>query len=402
MSPTSLDRIDPKELGSRLQAARKARGLTQEDVADRLNVSRTTVTAMEGGDRRIKAEELRTLAGLYGRRIGELVAREEPAEPFTVQLRSTFDSREFEECSLDDSIFEFQRLCEDYLNLERQAGAALEVHHPPPYKTDLDRPERSGEDIASRERQRLGLGDAPVLSLRELLETDVGLRIFYMGLPSRVAAMFAFTTELGGCIAVNRNHPPERRRHSLAHDYGHFLTDRFRPAVAVLGRYERVPARERAAEAFGRAFLLPSSGLTRRFNDLYQARSGSITPADLCTLAHFFFVSVEVLTRRLEGMDLIPSGSWARLKEKGFRVRDAQRMLDLPERYVSDRLLPLRYRYLAAELFQRGEISEGQLARYLRADRVKAREAVLQLSRSDFLTEQGDVTSESLNLGTPL
>jgi hypothetical protein len=35
------------------------------------------------------------------------------------------------------------------------------------------------EDVAIRERLRLGLGDQPIPNIRSLLETEVGVRIFY-------------------------------------------------------------------------------------------------------------------------------------------------------------------------------------------------------------------------------
>ena len=96
----------------------------------------------------------------------------------------------------------------------------------------------------------MGLGDGPVLRLRETLESDVGIRIFAIEMPSRVAGIFSYTEELGGCIALNARHPEERRRWSMAHEYGHFLTTRFQSEVTVLGAYTRVPAIERFADAF--------------------------------------------------------------------------------------------------------------------------------------------------------
>lgn len=392
----TLDAIDPRELGRRLKAARKARGLTQAHVAEHLDVARTTVTAIEGGNRRVRPGEVAELASLYGRSIAELVNREEPTEPFPVQLRSTLRSGAWEDAGLEPHVFEFQRLCEDYAELERIRKAPLSVEHTPSYHLDENEPERSGEDVANRERQRLGLGDAPILDLRQLLETDLGLRIFYMDLPSRVAAMFAFSQQLGGCVAVNRRHPPGRRRHSLAHELGHFLTDRYGAEVVVLSRYDRVPARERFAEAFGRAFLLPATGIVRRFNELRRSRGGKVTPADLCVLAHFFFVSVEALTRRMEELDLIPAGTWDRLKQQGFKVGEAREILELPERDETDRLLPTRYLYLAAEAHEEGDLSEGQLARFLRKDRVEARRLMAKLSR------RSDVSSENLDLASPI
>ncbi len=68
------------------------------------------------------------------------------------------------------------------------------------------------ETVALQVRQRLGLGDQPVIYLRSTLEWDVGLRIFYWELPAAIAGMYAYTAELGCCILVNRKHPPERRR----------------------------------------------------------------------------------------------------------------------------------------------------------------------------------------------
>jgi Zn-dependent peptidase ImmA (M78 family)/DNA-binding XRE family transcriptional regulator len=368
-----LDDLLPEDLGARLQAARKARGFTQEEVASRLGVARTTVTAIEKGQRRIRPGELMALAALFGRTIDELVARVVPAEPLSVQLRATLPPDFPIGKELDQALFEFQRLCEDYRRLEELTGSGRPEQLPELYRVDPRRPEASAEDAAIRERLRLGLGDGPIRDLRGLLETDVGLRIFYLDLPSTVAALFAFSIELGGAIAVNRKHPPERRRHSLAHEYGHFLTERRTPEINLVGRYERVPAQERFADAFGRAFLLPQSGLVRRVHEIRQGRGGSLTAADLLTLAELYFVSAQTLTRRLEELDLINVGTWDRLQERGLKVREARPRPDFPGREATGDVLPPRYRLLAVEAFRTGTLSEGQLARFLRMDRVEAR-----------------------------
>jgi transcriptional regulator with XRE-family HTH domain len=58
---------NPHVMGRRLQAARKARGLTQQEVADRIGVARTTLVAIEKGERRVQPDEIVQLASLYGR-----------------------------------------------------------------------------------------------------------------------------------------------------------------------------------------------------------------------------------------------------------------------------------------------------------------------------------------------
>jgi Zn-dependent peptidase ImmA (M78 family)/transcriptional regulator with XRE-family HTH domain len=397
-----LKSMDPRDLGRRLQEARKARGLTQHETADHLGVARTTITAIEKGDRRVQPAELVRLAALYGRSIGEFLRQGELVEAFAVQFRAVLarDARvEFETAPY---MGEFQRLCEDYLELERLSGAPLPRRYPPPYRVEGIVPEVAAEDVTSAERNRLGLGDGPILNLRDLIENDVGLRIFYMDLPSQVAAMFAYTEQLGGCIAVNRKHPEERRRMSLAHDYGHFLTNRYRPEVAFLGRYERQPWHERFADAFARAFLMPAAGLSRRYHELHRSREGRVTPADLCILAHFYFVSVEALTRRLEELQLLPMGTWDHLQQAGFRVREAQALLQLPQHPAADQLPPTRYLYLAAEAFERGDLSEGQLARLLRVDRLEARRLIAQLTSHAVVSDEGTIGTIPLDLGGTL
>jgi len=229
MTSNLVEAIPSRVLGRRLQEARKARGLTQQEVADSLDVARTTVTALEKGERRTRPAELIEMARLYGRPVGDFVGRKEPISDFSVQFRAAatnLGSPQAEE-ELQHAVEAFQRLCEDYRYLEDLNESPLSHNYPPPYPTNGASPEVAAEDVASSERHRLALGDGPLLNLRGTLENDVGLRVFAINLPSRVAGMFSYTDDLGGCIAVNARHPQDRQRWSLAHEYGHFLSNRF-------------------------------------------------------------------------------------------------------------------------------------------------------------------------------
>lgn len=379
MSQDPLESVDPRALGARLKEAREARGLTQHQVAEKLGVARTTVVAIEKGERRIRPSELVALAALVGRALSDLLQSGSPSEGFSVQLRGGFAADAQGKPELSAVIAEFEALARDYVHLERLCQAPLRRRYPAQYEIESIDPELAAEDVARAERSRLGLGDVPLLNLRDLLESDVGLRIFQLELPSDVAGMFAFTDELGGCVAINIRHPAERRRHSLAHEYGHFLSSRFRSEILYIDRYERLPHHERFAEAFARAFLLPEEGLRRRFLDIQRERGGKATYGDLCRLANFYGVSLEAMTRRLEELQLIPTGVWERLKREGFRVREAQRLLGLEPPVFGKEPLPSRFIALAVEAWQRAELSEGQLARILRTDRLGARARVEQL-----------------------
>ena len=404
MQEREMSGIEPRALGRRLQEARRARGMTQRDVADTLGMARTTVTALEKGERRARPDEIIRMAGIFGRTVSDLVGDREPIPDFAVQFRTAVSDAESPQAQeeLSQAVLEFQRLCEDYLYIERLGGATLQQNYIPQYSTRGGSPEDAAGDIASAERNRLGLGDGPLLNLREVLEDDVAIRVFSTNLPSRVAGLFAYTEELGGCIAVNALHPQERRRWSMAHEYGHFLTSRFHSEISILGAFRRVPAVERFADAFSRCFLMPAIGLRRRFNEMSRANDGVMTAADICRIAHYYFVSVETVTLRLEELRLLSSGTWERLRDRGFRVREAQQQLGLSLRPDSDSALPMRYQLLAIRAYEEGNLTEGELSRLLRVDRVSARRTVQRMTHTPHLLEGGEVESLPIDLAARL
>lgn len=60
-------------LGSSIQEARKERNLTQQDVADRLKVSRSRVANWETGKRTISADDLFRLADVFLMDVNDLI-----------------------------------------------------------------------------------------------------------------------------------------------------------------------------------------------------------------------------------------------------------------------------------------------------------------------------------------
>ena len=379
MSEESLSIDELPALLGRLRAARTAKRLTQQEVAERLGVSRTTLVAIEKGSRRLRFQELIDMASLYGRSVNELLRPIPVTEDFVALFRSS-PGQTLESDQVDPAVALLQELADDYLEVERVAGAPLPRRYPPEVMVQGIGAAQAADSLATSERNRLGLGDGPLLELRKLLETDVGLRIFALELPSRVAGLFVNSSTHGGCIAINANHPFERQRWTLAHEYAHFLAHRSQSEVTLLGGYRRVPRAERFADAFAAEFLMPAAGLKRRFLDVTQARSGGATPADLVCLADLFQVSFEAMTRRLESLGLVRPHTWDRLSNAGFRVNEARRLLDLDSPPSDTELLPRRFRYLAIEAWSQGDLSEGQLARLLRVDRTAARQLVTALS----------------------
>lgn len=66
-----------QQVAQRLREAREYLGLSQDDVAKALNISRPAVTNLEAGSRKVEAVELDTLARLYGRPVQFFLTGEE-------------------------------------------------------------------------------------------------------------------------------------------------------------------------------------------------------------------------------------------------------------------------------------------------------------------------------------
>jgi len=351
--------------------------------------------AIEKGTRPLKAQEIVKLASFFGRSVHELLRPGEPLVDIQPHLRAVAGRTKVENPELDQAISELQRFAEDYLRLEQIMNAPLKLNYPPEVRlSNQVNPAAFAEDVAVQERQRLGLGDQPIIDLRNVLEAEVGLRIVYQSLPSPIAGMFAYIGEFGGLIAVNRKHPPERRRATMLHEYGHLLVDRHKPGIDYLATPVKRPASERFAEVFAMAFLMPATSVRRRFNEIVNT-TNDFQIADLCRLSHLYFVSLEAMTLRLEGMGLIPPGTREHLKESRFEVRKVTEVLSLPKHPANDEPLSDRYKYLAVHAFERGELSEGQLARFLRCDPVTARETVARYLTSPEVSLDGEYLAVS-------
>ncbi|MBP1466278.1 XRE family transcriptional regulator [Candidatus Chloroploca sp. M-50] len=400
MTANILDDLDLRALGRELQLARKRSGLTQEQAASVIGVARTTLTAIEKGERRIRPNELISLARAYNRQVSDFVRTRPSIEPFEVQFRGPAVLADIDQARIDPLIADLQELSRNYFELEEIVGSPLSRRYPDEFSIAGLHIDTAAEELATRERARLNLGDAPLPVLRDILEQEVGLRIFYLKFPQRFSAMYFYDHTLGGCIAVNSDHQEDRRRWSLAHDYGHFLVSRYKPVLYVENAYQRKPESERFVDHFAMYFLMPTSSLSRRFNDIRRVKS-KITPADLCILAHYFGVSFEALMGRLEGMKLVATGTLDKLRAGGFKIREAQKELGLSPIPARDSVLPLRYQYLALEALDRELITEGHFAHLMHLERLEARR-LADLLRDDVGVYGEDNQPVSLDLSQPL
>lgn len=372
-----LRQLDPQHVGQELARARKRSKLTQDDAAKVLGVARTTITAIEKGERRIRPSELLTLARTYSAQLSDFV-RPRPTVPSfreRVQFRGPFSRTNHDEERIEPYIEEFENLCRDYLELEEITQSPLRPRYPPEVPLESTHLAQSAESLASEERGRWGLGDGPVPMLRDVLEQEVGVRVFFIEMPSKFSEMYVCDDAIGACIAINRNHPEERRRWSMAHAYAHFLTSRYQKIVSIegQGRFRSELPSELFAEYFTPCYLMPTVGLKRRVKEIREASAEKLPISDVLRVAHRYGVSPQALVRRLEELRELPSGTWNQMRER-VSIKEAQDRLGLGTVSGRDKIVPIRYHQLALSALDDGLISEAQFSAFLRMDRLQARQ----------------------------
>src|ERR1035441_6252143 len=222
-----LENRSPKDIGEPLRAARSNAGLTQQKAADDLRLARTTLIAIEKGERRIRSDEFRAMVTLYGISVNTFFQSECTATEFVPRFRALSgvtdqDANDAARLLSDLAIAEFE--------LERILGMPLRRDYPPERRIGSGDIREQAEDAALETRQRLGLGLSPINDIVSLLELEVGIRVFVRPLKSSaVSGLFVFDELIGACMLLNRNHPRERRALTAAHEYAHFLSTRQQP-----------------------------------------------------------------------------------------------------------------------------------------------------------------------------
>jgi Zn-dependent peptidase ImmA (M78 family)/transcriptional regulator with XRE-family HTH domain len=398
---TLLHNADLERLGAKLQLARKMKRLTQEQVAQRLEVARTTVTAIEKGERRITETELYHLAELYEKDVLELINSHGPKADLTVQFRTLLEKKllpDAEITPLEQATAELQNCAEKYVELEQLLGRSPNPQYPRErHNSKVFDVEQLAEAAAEEERQRLNLGLGPINNLREVLEDQVGLRIFYIPMNSKISGLYGYAEELGACIAINAQHRAERQVMSLAHEYGHVVDGLKQPSVQLENTAGRKPVAEQFAEQFGLHLLLPSAGVKRQIRTHMQVKEiTKIGPADLILLAHQFGVSFEAYVKRVEQLKILPGGYYDRLQREKFRPDEARDLLELSRPSPETERFPRHYKHLVLEAYQSERISFEELGRYLELSPTKARQ---WKERYDTLPQ---VTPDNQSLWTTL
>lgn len=383
-----------ESIGQRLRKARIELGLTQDEVAEHLQLSRPTMSQIESGKRPVNSIELAKLAGLYRVALVRFLSEDDlsPLDHESLLLRA-------EEVSspVKGLLREFLEFCREYAALERMVGRGV-PRVPVTYRAeDLGRsPVEQGEELARLERQRLGIGNDPLLNLAEAIELQ-GVKVIIANVPQASslagasitsdtfgpAVLVNVATANGGSMTGGSTVVPGRLNFTAAHEYAHVLVDADRAPID-LDTYLSDPSPfERRANAFAAAFLMPKEGIARELANVGWRPGKEMTPPIALHLAVRFGTSYEATLWRLLNTGVINSDQRERFSTEFAPMRWIQLLgfREVHEDQVQNWQTttfgiarPSRFKLLVLEAYEKGLISAGRAAKLLDVPRAKFEE----------------------------
>ena len=104
-------------IGKKLKQLRKSKGMTQEDVADKVNITRSTISNYEIGRRTPHLKDLSALAGVFGVGLDYFgVSPKDEAFDLIARAKEIFESTDVPRETKESLYREMMKL---YLELER-------------------------------------------------------------------------------------------------------------------------------------------------------------------------------------------------------------------------------------------------------------------------------------------
>jgi len=315
------------DIGGKVREARDALGLTQHQLAEAVELSRDAILSIEGGTRKVKADELWRIARELERPFAYFLQSGGQQDLAVVAWRGgqtvTPDVRRAE--------LWLRRHFDDYQSLAR----ILEVDVAPEVSAEVDL--RTGLVVdqarlaAQAERSRHKLDDQPVPDVAEHLEHCVRVPVFGRNIDDAdFCGMLVISPDMdAAAMLVNGRLLASRRNFTMAHEYGHLVwkLKRSEPTADVFYRCPEETEEEMFANAFAAQFLAPDDSIRE---GAAQINVSSDHPDGIMRLAAGFGVSFQMMTYRLQNLGILG-------KQEAAAVRDRTAPTLLPS-FRSERL----------------------------------------------------------------
>ena len=111
--------MDSKIIGEKIKRFRKRQGLTQDHLADYLELDRSTISLIEKGERTIDMDRLEKLANLCGVELSVFFSDDDAM--FETHLAFAFRTDQIEQSDLEE-IANFKRIVKNHQKMKRLLG----------------------------------------------------------------------------------------------------------------------------------------------------------------------------------------------------------------------------------------------------------------------------------------
>ena len=282
-------------LGVLIETARRAEGMTQAELAERLGVKQASVHRYEKGDRDPEPEVMQRLQSVFGwtDRFIERSSRPQAAMAVDAHMRRRATAKA--------SVW---RQLEAQLNMNRLhvefLGEAVALHASRPIPS-LDPCEVSPQDAARVTRMTWRVPAGPIRQLIQWMEAagcvvipeDIGT--------ARVDGLSQWSADVP-LIMYNAAAPTDRTRWTFAHELGHLVLHR-----------EEVPVElEEQANAFAAEFLMPEAVIRPQLRNLDLSKA--------LTLKQEWGVSIQAIIMRAHDLGVIDAAQRTKLyKQISYR-----------------------------------------------------------------------------------
>jgi len=247
-----------QDLPNNLRRLRKAREINQNDMADRLPISRQAYSAIEGGRSEPKSATLLAIAEALQVPLTELLADQVSFQ--SLRLRSHKRMKAAEKAQKEEMLHRFQQWLHDYNELENMLD-----EHEQWQLEEVDAKDPVASAAQVREILEAG-NNAPIDDIVGLLE-DAGIKFFTEVF--KLPGIFGFSAGIadgGPAVAVNTDATItiERQIFTAAHELGHLLLHRTSYGPE---RESGTAEEEHEANRFAGHFLLPNAALEREVGE---------------------------------------------------------------------------------------------------------------------------------------
>lgn len=368
--------MDYAELGRRIRLAREEAVLSQDAVAQHLELPRSAVSLIESGKRKVDSLELERFSRLVGKSIlfffdesaGTVEASHFEEDDPTQIL---FSANQVVDISPDrEQIERFRKFHRNFGDLARKVDRFPEPYSTEPRYNVFKPTPAAAKWMAAQERARLGIPiSSPIRNMWDILENE-GVRVMAWDLVTpKLGGCFIFSPFLGSFVLVKRNlgdYSTNKLNFVLAHEYCHHLIHRQQKGITCdpSGHYRK--PEEYFAQWFAANFLMPEEAIVPRLATYLENSNGEITAEMVMHLALDFGVSYQAMLYRMadKKVELIEKSVYQQLsKEKPKQL--LARIGRFVPRLETVNQFPNEYTEMVFEAYRLGQISLGKLAELL-------------------------------------